>query len=113
MRKTIMAGLMAVTLNACATMPNPPTLQEIQSATALACGFVPTAISVTEMVAPSTSPYAATAEAIAYAICDAVAKIPPTARRRTTPTISVRVVLPNGTVAIVKGHYTKARGHRR
>ena len=79
MRKFLLTGIFAITLAGCGTInpftnqPNTPA--DVQNATVQACGFLPTASTVLNILAVG-NPAAATAEAVAQAICAAVTPAP-------------------------------------
>jgi len=56
----------------------PVTVQSVEDATVLACGFLPLAASVTALLPTPAAIAAGTAEAIAALICKAVAPVNPT-----------------------------------
>ena len=62
----IAVGAFALTLAGCSA----PTVAQVQAATEAACGFLPTAASITSLY--TQSKYASTAEATAALICGAV-----------------------------------------
>lgn len=86
---------------------DPANLAQIQQATTVACGFVPTAVLVASVI-PQSAPFAAPAEAIAQAICAAVTtKKMSRYRGVSLGTITVPVTLPNGKTAKVTGYFVR------
>jgi len=91
--------LAAMALGGCASTGTGTTttaqiISDAQQAATLACGFVPTAATVANIISVG-NPLVSTASAIAQAICSAVAAVPVTAAgkfRGTLPTVNGVVI---------------------
>ena len=110
MKKLLMPAVAAagLLLASCTTV----TLAQIQAATIAACGFLPTAVQLAELI---PTPYTTPAADVATIICAAVTAKTAGSRHRlgASAPITVSVTLPNGTVAQVTGYFvTPAARHR-
>ena len=112
MRKLLMSTcLSAFMLAGCSTTSGiTSTIQQIQAATQALCAFLPTVVTIGELI-PGVNVYVGTAGAIAQQICAAVAaQTPPLTRRRLaarqTP-LSVVVTMPNGATGYVTGYFVR------
>jgi len=77
------------------------TLQQIQQATVVACGFLPTAVTVASLF-PTTNQYIGTANQIASAICATVtASVPKSARHAVSRKAALKGTAPSPVTAVV------------
>lgn len=80
-------------------------LAQVQQATVAACGFLPTAIQVSQWFGGGAE--VATAGQIAQVICDVVAAQKFSARRGGGEMISRTIRLPDGSSATVQGYFVR------
>jgi len=71
LRKFMLAGAVALSLGGCAGVDTATVISQVQQATVLACGFLPTATTVANILAAG-NPAVSAVSAVATAICTAV-----------------------------------------
>lgn len=103
MRKIALAALIAAsTLAGCATTGGVPNInvQDVQNAALAACSFLPTASTVANIIAAG-NPALQTAEAVAQAICAAVAVASPSGK------LGGSIALPTVNGVVIHGTWVK------
>lgn len=95
------------------TSIDPATIQAIQAAATIECGFLPTEIQIASLF-PSAAAAAATAGTIGDLICKAVvAQVPPASRKLgAAVATTVMITLPDGTKATIVGTFVRRQSHR-